>query len=94
MDHAVLALGGRCSQETRNVNIFGGGVERANEQYYVNFICLCCTSHKRDQRQTVAFDRTPLTNKYRRVGKQIRIRMLNSKFEFPNFVQHTYGQRP
>jgi len=94
MDHAVLILGGRCSQETRNANIFGGGVERGNEQYCLDSICLRCTSHKHDQRQTAPFDRTPLTNEYWRVGKRIRILMFNSKFEFPNFVQHTYGQRP
>jgi len=42
--------------------------------------------HNRDQRRTAAFSRTLLTNEHRRVGKQTRIRMFYSKFEFSNFV--------
>jgi len=38
------------------------------------------------QRRTAAFNRTLLTNEYRRVGKRIRIWMFYSKFEFSNFV--------
>ena len=54
-------------------------LERGNKQYCLDFICLHCSPHKHDQRQTAAFNRTPLTNEYRRVG--IRIRMFNSKFK-------------
>ena len=52
----------------------------------LDFICLCCSPRKRDQRRTVAFERTLLSNEYHRVGKWIPIWMFNSKFKFLNFV--------
>jgi len=60
--------------------------ERTSQQHRPDCMCARCGPRNHDQRRTAAFNRTLLTNEYRRVRKRIRIRMFYSKFEFSNFI--------